>query len=139
MLLVYKLVPNAIIPTRGTPYAAGLDLYAVEDALVTHGKVTMVKTGIAIAFDADHYARIAPRSGLAVKQGVHTMAGVVDCDYRGEIMVALTTIHTNPVAIKKGERIAQLIMERCSIMPVYEVGVLPETARGAAGFGSTGA
>lgn len=141
MLLIKKLHHDAIIPTRGSSFAVGLDLYAVEDAVIMCGRVTKVHTGIAIAFPETHYARIAPRSGLAFKEGVHTMAGVVDCDYRGEIVVGLTKLTDYPgkmFQIRKGERIAQLIMERADIMPVYEVGALPETARGVNGFGSTG-
>lgn len=137
MLLVQKLRPDAIFPSRGSSYAVGLDLYAAEDALVVPDHVTKVPTGIAVAFDETHYGRIAPRSGLAAKHGVDVLAGVIDCDYRGEIIVLLTS-HAQSHVITKGDRIAQLIMERATIMPAYEVAILPPTARGENGFGSTG-
>ena len=97
-----------------------------------------MRTGIAVAFPPAFYARIAPRSGLAARWGIDTLAGVVDADYRGEIIVLLTKHTPYPYIIKAGERVAQLILERASLSPVIEVAELPSTTRGEKGFGSSG-
>ena len=98
----------------------------------------MVKTGLAIAIPENTYARIAPRSGLAVKKFIDTGAGVVDYDYRGEVGVVLFNHAEEDFEVKKGDRIAQLILERISMAEVVETDELFATERGAAGFGSTG-
>jgi dUTP pyrophosphatase len=85
------------------------------------------------------YGRVAPRSGLTVKHGIHVGAGVIDPDYTGEIKVALFNLGDVPFEIKKGDRIAQLVLERCETPDVHEIDTLDETGRGAGGFGSTGA
>ena len=137
-LLVKKLDDRAIIPTRGSVEAIGADLYALEDIIVKPGEVTAVRTGIAIAFPPAFYARIAPRSGLAARWGIDTLAGVVDADYRGEVGVIVVNLGAEPVTIERGERIAQLV-----VAPVVRAAFEPEpelngTARGEGGFGSTG-
>ena len=98
----------------------------------------IVKTDLAIAVPAGTYARIAPRSGLAVKHFIDTGAGVVDYDYRGNVGVVLFNHADADFEIKKGDRVAQLILEKISMAPCVEVTELSETERGAGGFGSTG-
>lgn len=88
-LLVKLLTPNAKVPTRGSPLSAGYDLYAAEDATLPARGKGIVSAGISIAIPAETYGRIAPRSGLAAKHGIDVGAGVVDCDYRGEVKVVL--------------------------------------------------
>lgn len=95
-------------------------------------------TGVAVVLPVGTYGRVAPRSGLAVKHGINVGAGVVDPDYTGEVKVLLFNHGVDAFEVKRGDRIAQLILERCETPDVEEVGVIAETARGAGGFGSTG-
>jgi dUTP pyrophosphatase len=136
---VTRLQPTAILPSRGTPDAAGVDLYSIEHYVVFPGQRVVVSTGIGLnRFPDGTYGRIAPRSGLAVKHGLDVLAGVIDPDYRGEIKVVLVnTDIRNPFVIKPGYRIAQLILENYTVADVFET-VSEPTERGDAGFGSTG-
>ena len=131
------LAPGAILPTRGTDGAAGYDLYATEDVIINCFQFTLVSTGVSMAIPAGHYGRIAPRSGLAVKHGVMVGAGVIDSDYRGEIKVALATLN-GVYEFKKGDRIAQIIIEPVVTPDLVQVDSLDDSERGDSGFGSTG-
>lgn len=139
-LHVTKLVPHATLPSRATPGSAGYDLYSTDNYVVLPGRRVVVSTGIAVHLPEGTYGHICPRSGLAVKHGLHTLAGVVDPDYTGEIKVVLQNLDaTQPFVIRPGYRIAQLILERFEIADVEEIpGLVEETERGAGGFGSTG-
>jgi dUTP pyrophosphatase len=140
MLLVKRLTENAILPVRGSKLAAGYDLSAAEAKVVpAHGKA-LVKTDLAIATPLDCYARIAPRSGLAWKKHIDVGAGVVDADYRGNVGVILFNFGDADFEVAPGDRVAQLILEKIAMAEVEDVGdaELPDTARGAGGFGSTG-
>lgn len=97
-----------------------------------------MKTGIAIAAPSGHYARVAPRSGLAYKSGMDVMAGVIDEDYRGDVGVILINLGDKDFIIHHGDRVAQLILERCTRCSVDVVAELSDTRRGAGKFGSTG-
>jgi dUTP pyrophosphatase len=135
---VKKESQTAKTPTRSTWGAAGFDLYANETTSIPpHGRA-LVNTGIAIALPEGTYGRIAPRSGLAVKYSIDTGAGVIDEDYRGVVKILLVNHSDTALAIKPGERVAQLIVERISLAPMIEVEALSETKRGESGFGSTG-
>ena len=138
-LRVKKLVQDAIIPTRGSGGAVGYDLYSVDEVVLPPSQRTLVGTGVAVVLPMKVYGRVAPRSGLTVKHGIHVGAGVIDPDYTGEIKVALFNLGDVPFEIKKGDRIAQLVLERCETPGVREIDTLDETGRGAGGFGSTGA
>lgn len=132
---------NAVVPARGTPGSAGYDLSACEPATIPAFGRGLVDTGIVIQIPMDCYARIAPRSGLAVKHGIQVGAGVVDSDWRGNIKVLLINTGTEPFVVEPGMRIAQLVLERIytpewTVVPTVEE--LTETERGANGFGSTG-
>jgi dUTP pyrophosphatase len=137
-IYVKKLRDDAYLPTRGSAHAAGLDLYAVDELIIPPGERALVKTGISVAVDHGTYFRISPRSGLALKHGIDTMAGVVDSDYRGEICVILINLNNSPFSVMKGDRIAQGIVEVIQLADVVEVSDLDATDRGANGFGSTG-
>jgi len=137
-IYVKKLREDAYLPTRGSANAAGLDLYSVDEVIIPPGERALVKTGISVAVDHGTYFRIAPRSGLALKHGIDTMAGVVDSDYRGEICVILANLNNSPFSVMKGDRIAQGIVEVIQLADVVEVDDLDTTDRGANGFGSTG-
>jgi dUTP pyrophosphatase len=137
ILRVRRLSDAARVPARATAFAAGYDLCSAVDIVVPATGRVLVATQIAIAVPSGHYARIAPRSGLALK-GVDVAAGVVDEDYRGEVKVLLCNVGATDFAVACGDRIAQLILERISTPPVEVVDTLEDTARGSGGFGSTG-
>lgn len=172
--LVKKTESSATIPTRGSPDAAGYDLYACltdnfktkyehsnffsniipdnNDEKINNKMETdfskcyipkrsrlMIPTGISMAISSGYYARIAPRSGLALKHGIDVGAGVVDSDYRGQVQVILFNHTDEPFFVAPGDRIAQLIITKIETPEIEEItGDLPETLRGADGFGSTG-
>lgn len=137
-----KMDPDAIIPKRATDMSAGYDLYALEERTITGGEgFVLVPTGIAVKLPADTYGRVAPRSGLAFKEHLTVGAGVIDRDYYpGKIGVLIACVKTNHTyTIKKGERCAQLVIERILAEPAIEI---TEDSRLDAqthvGFGSTG-
>jgi len=145
-LNVIKINPFAILPVRATAGAAGYDLFSTDSYVVLPGRRVVVSTGITVQLPPGTYGRIAPRSGLAVKHGLDTLAGVIDPDYTGEIKVVLQNLDcTQPFVIRPGYRIAQLILENYTVADVVEIPgectglVASPTARGTAGFGSTGA
>ena len=139
-LRVKRLSDKATIPTRGSPLSAGFDLSSAEEKTIAPGARAVVKTDLSIACPEGTYGRIAPRSGLTVKNGIHVGAGVVDADYRGPVGVVLFNFGEVEFSIKVGDRIAQLILEEVKMVPVVDVGDgdLDVTERGAGGFGSTG-
>jgi dUTP pyrophosphatase len=144
-LNVTKLIPNAQLPVRGSSNAAGYDLFSTDSYVVLPGRRVVVSTGISIQLPPGTYGRIAPRSGLAVKHGLDTLAGVIDPDYTGEVKVVLQNLDLQqPFVIRPGYRIAQMILENYTVADVVEVPTeftplcATPSARGAAGFGSTG-
>lgn len=136
MLKVKRLTETAVLPTRGTPESAGLDLYCDEHVTVRHGRNQLVSTGISVKIPEGHCGLIWPRSGLSMK-GLDVMAGCVDEDYTGEVGV-LVTSHTDKVVVAKGDRVAQLLIVPINYVDVEEVEELTETERGENGWGSTG-
>ena len=139
-----KVHPAAIMPTYGSLGAAGADLYALPDAdhpvVIASGETAFIHTGVAAAIPAGYVGLVYARSGLACKRGLApaNKVGVIDSDYRGEIMVALHNHGEMPQAVEPGDRIAQLV-----IAPVMQADFewaddLDDTARGGGGFGSTG-
>ena len=137
-LNVKKLHEQAQLPKRGSAAAIGADLCSVEDVTLQPGERKLIPTGLAIEIQDGYYGRVAPRSGLAVKQGIDTMAGVIDSDYRGEVRVLLINLSNEPVSFKTGDRIAQLIIEKAEAFDYEWADELNDTSRGAGGFGSTG-
>ena len=129
---------NAKVPTRGSQFAAGADLYSVENSIVLPNVRIVIPTGIAIELPEGFWAQIAPRSGLAVQRGIMTMAGVIDSDYRGEIKVVLYNSSPTKVTINAGDRIAQLIIHKLFSCEFEQVTELSDTVRADGGFGSTG-
>ncbi|MBL8708731.1 MAG: dUTP diphosphatase [Rhodospirillaceae bacterium] len=130
------------LPAYASEHAAGLDLLAAIDADVTLAPLgrALVPTGISIALPVGYEAQVRPRSGLALKQGVTVLnaPGTIDADYRGEIGVILVNLSDATVILRRGERIAQLLLARVERLAWDEVDSLPATARGGGGFGSTG-
>ncbi|MBQ2982033.1 MAG: dUTP diphosphatase [Lachnospiraceae bacterium] len=139
---IKKLNENAVIPTYGTEYAAGADLYACMDESVTinPGETCFIKTGLAMEVPVGYAGLIYARSGLACKKGLApaNKVGVIDSDYRGEIMVALHNHSNEPVSVDSGERIAQLVITPYIVAAFNQVDELEDTVRGEGGFGSTG-
>jgi dUTP pyrophosphatase len=137
-LRVKRLSDDATLPSRGSTGAVGYDLACTRDFVLDARSHTLVPTGLGFQLPSGVYGRVAPRSGLAVKHGIHIGAGVVDPDYTGEVKVAMFNLGSQPVGFKRGDRIAQLILERCEVPDVLEVDTLVSTRRGEHGFGSTG-
>lgn len=140
---IKKLNPNAIIPTRGSSQAAGNDLYACldEPVVIPPHSTVKVPTGLAMAIPMGYGGFIYARSGLATKQGLRpaNAVGVVDSDYRGEVIVALYNDSDEYREVKHGDRIAQLVVSPVVNVEIKEVAELDNTERGEDGFGSTGA
>ena len=128
------------LPSYATSGAAGLDLRAAEAATLKPGARALIATGIAIALPKNHEAQVRPRSGLAVKHGVTVLnaPGTIDEDYRGEIKVPLINHGAEDFVIKRGDRIAQMVIAPVTHAKLIEVSSLDETARGVGGFGSSG-
>jgi len=132
------------LPAYQTTHAAGLDLLAAvpDDAPVVldPGKYAMVTTGLSIALPEGYEAQVRPRSGLAAKHGITVLnaPGTIDADYRGEVAVLLINHGGAPFTIRRGERIAQMVIAPVAQAELVAVSVLPSTMRGAGGFGSTG-
>ncbi len=152
---IKKLTENAIIPTRGSEYAAGYDLYSTENYVLKPGERKLFKTNISLAIPRGFYGRIAPRSGLAYKNGIDVLGGVIDADYRGDIGVILLNTDNEEwsewlgegygikgegknIEIKKGDRIAQIIFEQYFEVDFKEVENLDDSNRGENGWGSSG-
>lgn len=132
-----KLSDKAILPLRGSPEAAALDLSAVEAVTVPAQGFAPVRTGLAVAIPRGYYGRIAARSGWALKNGISTLGGVVDSDYRGELVCILANHSSEDFNVQEGDRVAQFIIEAIiSPEPIF-VDELSETERGEKGFGST--
>ena len=127
-------------PAYATDGAAGLDVVAAEDLTLEPGQRHAVATGFAIAIPAGYEVQVRPRSGLALKHGITCLntPGTIDEDYRGEVKVILANLGSEPFAVRRGERIAQLVPAPVLKAAFREVGELGETGRGAGGFGSTG-
>ncbi|ACZ89473.1 dUTP diphosphatase [Streptosporangium roseum] len=140
-VLIHRLDAELPVPSYAHPGDAGADLYAAEDVELLPGERVMVGTGVAIALPDGYAAFVHPRSGLATKHGVTLVnaPGTVDAGYRGEIKVTLLNTDTkDALRLRRGDRIAQLVIQRVEKAVFYEVDRLPGSARGAGGFGSTG-
>uniref|UniRef100_A0ACD5ZZ05 Uncharacterized protein n=1 Tax=Avena sativa TaxID=4498 RepID=A0ACD5ZZ05_AVESA len=138
LLKVKKLSENAILPRRGSALAAGYDLSSAVEATVPARGKALVATDLSIAIPEGTYARVAPRSGLALKHSIDVGAGVIDADYRGPVGVVLFNHSEVDFGVKPGDRIAQLIIQVIMTPEVAEVEDLDATVRGEGGFGSTG-
>ncbi len=150
-----KLTKEAVKPEQANPADTGFDLFSTEYVTLEPGQRKLISTGISLDIPEGYYGRIAPRSGLAVKKGIDVMAGVIDSTYRGEVKILLINLNFegynltpsvyesmfgsgNKIDIKPGDRIAQLIIERCYSGEWTEMETLNDTQRGTGGFGSSG-
>ena len=141
-IAVKKLRPNAKLPTYGSEFAAGADLYACLDAPVTiqPHETFLVPTGLSLELPVGWAGMVHARSGMAAKRDLApaNKVGVIDCDYRGEVMVSLHNHGLKPQTVEPGERIAQLVIMPYLTAQFFETEELSETVRGEGGFGSTG-
>ena len=142
-LKIKKLHPSAILPTYGSAGAAGADLYALPEGdpiTIAPGETVFIHTGLSMAIPAGYVGLNFARSGLASKQGLApaNKVGVIDSDYRGELMVALHNHSAEPRTVHPGDRVAQFLVMPVITAEFIEVDTLDDTERGAGGFGSTG-
>jgi dUTP pyrophosphatase len=140
-VLITRLDPDVPLPSYARPGDAGADLVTAEDVDLAPGERALVRTGIAIALPAGYAGFVHPRSGLAARYGVTVVnaPGTIDAGYRGEIKVTLlNTDLASPVSFRRGDRIAQLVVQRVEYVTFREVDALPDSVRGEGGFGSTG-
>jgi len=133
-----QLDPRAVLPTRGSTYSAGLDLYCIEELRIEPHMRAAARTGLSVAIPEGFYGRVAPRSGLAAKHGLDVLSGVIDADYRGEIICLLYNSGAEPLVLPAGSKMCQLIIEQIIAPTPVWAEELEVTARGAGGFGSTG-
>jgi deoxyuridine 5'-triphosphate nucleotidohydrolase len=138
VLAFKQLDPRALLPTRGSSLAAGLDIYAIEDLTIQPGDRALALTGLAVAIPEGYYGRLAPRSGLATKEGLDTLAGVIDADYRGEIRCLLYNTGVETINLPAQSKICQLIIEKIITPAAVWADEISDTDRGSGGFGSTG-
>ena len=129
---------SGALPAYGSDDAAGADLRAAEEVTLAPGERAAVGTGVHVEIPPGHVGLVWPRSGLAVRHGLDTLAGVIDADYRGEVRVVLVNHGREPVRLAPGDRIAQLLVQRVERVVFRKVDALGETGRGDGGFGSTG-
>ena len=140
-MLVQRLDRDLPLPRYARPGDAGLDLYAATRVVIEPGARVAVPTGLAVEIPVGYAGFVLPRSGLALRHGLSLVntPGLIDAGYRGEIRVILINHDpTTPVTLSRGDRIAQLVIQRVEQVDVIEVDTLPESPRGSGGFGSTG-
>ena len=141
-LHVKLLRPNAALPVRITAGSVGYDIAAClsEEIVINPGETKMIGSGFAIALESGYAAFIYARSGIGMKHGIipANCVGVIDSDYRGEVMLGLKNTSDKPFTVKDGDRVAQMIIARCELPEPILCQELDETPRGAGGFGSTG-
>lgn len=129
------------LPSRATAHSAGMDLVAAVEVTLAPGERKLVPTGLKVAVPEGYELQLRPRSGLALKHGISlpNAPATIDADYRGELKVILINFGSEPFVVKRGDRIAQMLVQRVEPVRFREVDVLPESGRGSGGFGSTGA
>ncbi|MCK9568045.1 dUTP diphosphatase [Candidatus Pacearchaeota archaeon] len=134
---IKKLNPNAIIPKYSHVGDAGMDLFSIEDLILKPKHRALIKTGLSIELPKGYVSLVWDKSGIALK-GIKTMGGVIEHTYRGEYKIILVNLSSEDYEIKKGQKIAQLLIQKIETAEVEEVNELSETIRGTGGFGSTG-
>jgi dUTP pyrophosphatase len=137
-ILIKKLHPDAILPSYSRDGDIGMDICSNVDVIIPARQRVIVSTGIAMALPANHAGLIWDRSGMAAKHGIKTMGGVIDPNYRGEWGIILYNTTDADYQVNKGDRIAQVLIQKVEILPLEEVVELPDSNRGDGGFGSSG-
>ncbi len=137
-LKIKKLSPDAIIPSYANPGDAGLDIHSNEDCVIAPGERKLVPTGISMELPTGYVCLVWDKSGIAFKNGIKTMAGVIDAGYRGEYKILMFNTSKENFEIKKHQKIAQLLIQPIMHAQIEEVEELEDSTRGAGGFGSSG-
>lgn len=141
MKLKFKRIhPDAVLPEYAHPSDAGMDVKSIDDLVIAPGKRALVHTGLVMALPPMFEAQVRPRSGLALKKGVTVLntPGTIDSGYRGEVGVILINLGEEDFEIKKGDKIAQIVIAPVTVADIVETDVIDDTDRGEGGFGSTG-
>ena len=135
-----RLSPDAVLPAYAHPGDAGMDLRSVDDLEIAPGARALVHTGLVMMLPPGWEAQVRPRSGLALKHGITVLntPGTIDAGYRGEVGVILANLGDSPFAVRKGDRIAQVVVAPVTTAAIEETDVVDDTDRGGGGFGSTG-
>ena len=137
-LKVQKLDPSAKLPSYAYEGDAGMDLFSLEDVQISAGEKVAIRTGLRFAIPRGYAGFVWDKSGLAVKHHLKTMAGVLDSNYRGELLVVLTNLGKETYDVDKGSKIAQLVIKPVASTGIEEGEIVDETDRGEGGFGSSG-
>ena len=137
-LKVMKLDGSVILPKFAHEHDAGMDLYSLDDVVIAPKHRASIRTGIAMAIPKGYVGLIWDKSGIGQKKGIKTLGGVIDSGFRGEIKVGLVNLSSKAFHIQKGQKIAQILIQKIEIPKIIEVESLDDTSRGRKGFGSTG-
>lgn len=133
-----KILAETIIPHYAHPGDAGLDIFSAEETIIKAGEIKNIRTGVKMELPEGFIGLVWDKSGLALKNGIKTMAGVIDTGYRGEIGIVLINLSGQDYKIEKGQKIAQMLIQKAEQVEIEETQKLSETKRGIGGFGSTG-
>ncbi|MEK7130980.1 MAG: dUTP diphosphatase [Patescibacteria group bacterium] len=133
-----KILAGAIIPHYAHQGDAGMDIFSAEETIIKAGEIKNIKTGVKMELPEGFVGLVWDKSGLALKNGLKTMAGVIDASYRGEIIIVLANLSNQDYKIEKGQKIAQMLIQKVEQVKIEEARELSETKRGEDGFGSTG-
>jgi dUTP pyrophosphatase len=137
-LKIKKLKPTAILPSYAHPGDAGMDVYAVEKTILRPGQCAVILTGISMEIPQGYVGLIWDKSGLAIKNGLKTLGGVIDAGYRGEVMVGMINLSGTEYVFEAGHKVAQMLIQAVERSDIEAVEDLADTPRGKGGFGSTG-
>jgi dUTP pyrophosphatase len=137
-LKIKKIDPGAKLPQRAHPHDAGIDIFSLDRTVVSPGKRVAIRTGISIEIPEGYAGLVWDKSGIAIKEGLTTIGGVIDATYRGELLIGMVNIGTTEYVFEKGHKVAQLLIQKIELVDIREVDDLSDTVRGEKGFGSTG-
>ena len=137
-LKIKKIDPGAKLPQRAHLHDAGIDIFSLERMIVSPGKRVAIRTGISIEIPEGYAGLVWDKRGIAIKEGLTTIGGVIDSTYRGELLIGIVNIGTTEYVFEKGHKVAQLLIQKIELVDIIEAESLSDTARGESGFGSTG-
>ena len=137
-LKIKKIDPGAKLPQRAHLHDAGIDIFSLERMIVSPGKRVAIRTGISIEIPEGYAGLVWDKSGIAIKEGLTTIGGVIDSTYRGELLIGIVNIGTTEYVFDKGHKVAHLLIQKIELVDIIEAESLSDTARGESGFGSTG-
>lgn len=138
ILKVKKLAPDAVLPSYAHPGDAGLDMYANETVVVAPGQIGKIKSGISVEIPEGYVGLYWDKSGLSNNYGIKVVGGVVDSGYRGELVMGVINLGSEPYTFEKGHKVLQMLVQRVEKVEIQETESLSDTSRGTGGFGSTG-